>query len=56
MKENQVKNMRSRVEARLARLLLATPQQSAPTTTPIAKLDLVYLAGEDQDRLNSLLE
>lgn len=56
MKENQVKNMRSGIEARLARLLLAALQQSAPATTPTAKLDLAYLAGEDQDRLNSLLE
>lgn len=56
MNENQVKNTRSRFEARLARLLLATPPLAVPATTPIAKLDLVYLAGEDQDRLNSLLE
>lgn len=48
--------MRSRVEARLARLLLPALPLSAAAKTPIAKLDLVYLAGEDQDRLNSLLE
>ncbi len=51
-----MKNMRSGIEARLASLLLATPPLAAPATTPIAKLDLVYLSSEDQDHLNSLLE
>ncbi len=51
-----MKTMRSGVEARLASLLLATAPLAVPATTPIAKLDLVYLSGEDQDRLISLLE
>ncbi|UUW92477.1 hypothetical protein [Pimelobacter simplex] len=49
-------NMHSRLEARLARLLLAPPPLAVPATTPIAKLDLVYLSGEDQNRLDRLLD
>lgn len=56
MNESPVKNMRSRVEARLVRLLSASPPLSAPATTPIGKLDLFYLSGNDQDLLDSLLE
>jgi len=55
MKENLVNNVRSRLEARLARFLPGTPPLSEAATTPTVRLDLVYLSGDDQDRLNNLL-
>ena len=55
MKENPVRNVRSRVEARLARLLPATAPLSAPATSPTGKPDVIYLSGDDQVRLNRLL-
>ena len=50
-----MKNMSSRLEERLTRLLTSTPPRSVPTTLPRPRVDLVYLAGDDQEHLESLL-
>lgn len=47
--------MSSRLEERLTRLLASTLPRSVPTTLPGPRVDFVYLAGDDQERLESLL-
>ena len=50
-----MQNTRSRLEKRLAKLLAATPPLAARHSAGGTKVDLVYLAEETQDRLNSSL-
>jgi hypothetical protein len=47
-----MQNTRSRVEARLERMLSATPPPAARTAPTSARIDLVFLTEGDQRRLD----
>lgn len=50
-----MKNTRSRLEKRLAQLLATTPPLAARPAPGQPRIDLVYLSGADQDRLDTCL-
>ena len=50
-----MQNTRSRVEARLARMLATTPPQVTHTSPASARVDLVYLTEDDQQRLEETI-
>jgi len=52
-----MQKIRSRAEARLARLLATTPPPAVGTAAEKVQIDFVYLSEADQDRLdNSIRE
>ena len=48
-----MQKIRSRAEARLARLLATTPLPAAGTSAEKVQIDFVYLSEADQDRLDN---
>ena len=50
-----MQNTRSRVEARLARMLASTPPPPARRSPASPRVDLVYLTEDDQQRLEETL-
>jgi hypothetical protein len=50
-----VQNTRSRLETRLAQFLATTPPPDAHLAKGQARIDVVYLSGADQDRLDRCL-
>ena len=50
-----MKTNRSRLERRLARFLAPTPPPAAHPATGHPRIDVVYLAEDDQDRLDGCL-
>ncbi|MEV5003930.1 hypothetical protein [Nocardioides sp. LML1-1-1.1] len=50
-----MQNTRSRLEKRLAQFLATTPPSDAHPATGQARIDVVYLSGDDQDRLDRCL-
>lgn len=55
MKEHIVQNTRSRLEARLARMVAAPARLAPPRPADRPRIDLVFLSDKDQKRLDSLL-
>lgn len=53
--DHAMQNTRSRVEARLARMLATTPPQATRTSPASARVDLVYLTEDDQQRLDETI-
>jgi len=47
-----MQNTRSRLEARLERMLATTPPPTARTAPVSARIDLIYLTEDDQRRLD----
>jgi len=50
-----MQNTRSRVEARLARMLATTPPPLTRTFSVSARFDVVYLTEDDQQRLEETI-
>ncbi|WP_159101484.1 hypothetical protein [Paenarthrobacter aurescens] len=50
-----MKTNRSRLERRLARFLALTPPPAAHPATGPPRIDVIYLAEDDQNRLDSCL-
>jgi len=53
--DHGMQNTRSRVEARLARMLASTPPPPARRSPASPRVDLVYLTEDDQQRLEETL-